>query len=271
MHLSGQIRKRGVSLIIFTLAGLLFLNQAFSQPAPLKIGISKASPNYVNWLKRAYPSIQTIDLYTLPIGDAVQQLMQCSGLLLTGGEDVWPGRYGKEYDTLRCTGMNPHRDSLDMALIKQALAQKMPVVGICRGHQILNVYLGGTLIVDIPADFGKRIIHQCDDYLSCFHGIGVRKATLLETITGCDSARVTTNHHQAVDRLSPMLASNAYSNDRLIEGIEWQDPAGKSFLLGVQWHPERMELPNPLSGPIAMEFIRQSVTYSIKNQTNQNK
>ena len=155
-----QNRINRLFILIFILTGFFFLNQALCQPAPMKIGLSKASPNYVNWLKRADPSIQTIDLYKLTFSMAIQQLGLCSGLLLTGGEDVWPGRYGKTSDTLRCTEMNPHRDSLEMALIEKALALKMPVMGICRGNQILNVYLGGTLIIDIPKDFGKNTIHH---------------------------------------------------------------------------------------------------------------
>ncbi len=260
--------KKKSYLIVLVFAVFAWMNQAICQPAPVKIGISKASSNYLNWLKRSDPAIETVDLYTLSIPAAVQQLSQCSGLLLTGGEDVWPGRYGKEYDTLRCTDMNPHRDSLDMALIEKALSMKMPVVGVCRGHQILNVFLGGTLIIDIPKDYSKRILHQCDDYLHCFHAVNVRAKSMLANISGCDSATVTTNHHQAVEQLAPQLTANAFSVDRLIEGIEWRNPQGKSFLLGVQWHPERMDASNPLSGRIADEFLQQSTNYSNTCQQN---
>lgn len=252
-------------MLVCILAGSLLLDHAACQPSPMKIGISKSSANYVNWLKRSDPAIQTVDLYAMPIESAVQQLGQCSGLLLTGGEDVYPGRYGKEHDTARCTEMNPHRDSLDFALIQKALELNMPVAGICRGHQILNVYLGGTLIIDIPKDYQGQITHQCDDYLHCFHRVQVKKSSLLSSFTGCDTATVTTNHHQAVDRLSPKLRANAFSEDQLIEGIEWQNPAGKSFLVGVQWHPERMESTNPLSVRIAREFLDQASIYNMKH------
>ncbi|MCX6266537.1 MAG: hypothetical protein NTW16_04170, partial [Bacteroidetes bacterium] len=106
MDFNSRPLKKHQIILVSILVGFLLLNQAFCQPAPIKIGISKASPNYVNWLKRAYSSIQTVDLYTLPLAEAVLQLGKCDGLLLTGGEDVYPGRYGKEYDTLRCTEMN---------------------------------------------------------------------------------------------------------------------------------------------------------------------
>jgi len=117
-----------------------------------------------------------------------------------------------------------------------------------RGHQILNVFLGGNLIIDIPKDFDTLIKHQCDDYMHCFHRVVVKKNTLLSKMCHCDSSSVTTNHHQAVEQLSPLLVSNANTGDNLIEGIEWRHPEGKSFLLGVQWHPERMDKINPLSG-----------------------
>jgi putative glutamine amidotransferase len=266
MGIHRQLLIRQLITFIIIAGGSLWFNPAACQPAPIKIGLSKASPNYVNWLKRTDPSIQTIDLYLLPIAVAVQQLGTCSGLLVTGGEDVYPGRYGKEYDTARCTEMNPRRDTLDMALIEKALALKMPVVGVCRGHQILNVYLGGTLVIDIPQDIGRRVKHQCDDYLHCNHGVRVRKTTLLGSICMCDSASVTTNHHQAVDHLSPLLVSNATSDDNLIEGVEWKDPGEKSFLIGVQWHPERMDRANPLSGRLAEEFMLQATAYSSKTQ-----
>ena len=243
-------------------SGLLILCMGCARSATIKIAISKATPNYERWLKRADSTLVLINLYTLPIDSAVLVLSECNGLLLTGGEDVYPAWYGKESDTLRCTEMNPHRDSLDIALIGKALDMKMPVFGICRGHQILNVYLDGKLIIDIPADYPSAITHQCEDYLHCFHNMNVKKNSQLSAITQCDSAVVTTNHHQAIEQLSPLLSSNAFSNDGLIEGVEWFHPDGKSFLLGVQWHPERMEKTNPLSGRLADEFIKQSILFS---------
>ncbi len=258
--------KSFITALFCLLAWFLLTDHGFSQEVHLKIGLSKATPNYENWLKRSNPGIVPVNLYLLPIDSALQKLGECDGLLLTGGEDVYPGWYGKEYDTARCTEMNRHRDSLDIALISKALDVKMPVFAVCRGHQIMNVCLKGTLIIDIPKDVGTQIVHQCDDYLQCFHSVTVPKNSLLFSISKCDSAMVTSNHHQAIERLAPMLVANAYSKDMLIEGIEWQHPAGKSFLLGVQWHPERMEKTNQLSGPLADEFIKQAALYAASHQ-----
>ena len=145
----------------------------------------------------------------------------------------------------------------------------MPVLGICRGEQILNVSLGGSLIVDIPAHFEQlpriyHIIHQCADYLNCFHSVHVFPNTLLHLITGCDSGFVNTNHHQAAERLAPGLICNARSNDGLTEGIEWEVYQEKPFLMGVQWHPERMDTSNALSGKLLKEFITRSKEFKEK-------
>ncbi len=222
---------------------------------PIQIALSRSSKNYVSWLKQCDSTLVLKDLDSMPIPMALKTLNKCSGLLLTGGEDVYPGWFGKTSDTGRCTDMNLLRDTLEMALIAKAIEMKMPIFGICRGHQILNVYLNGRNIIDIPKDFDTTIQHQCEDYLHCFHPVYVIRESYLARISGCDSAEVTTNHHQGIEILSPLLKASARTKDGLIEGIEWANPKEKSFLIGVQWHPERMENSNPLSGTLAKEFI----------------
>jgi len=228
----------------------------------VQIALSRSSKNYIEWLKRYDSTLILIDLDSLTIPVALKTLKSCSGLLLTGGEDVYPGWYGKESDTSGCTDMNRSRDSLEMALIAKALEMKMPVFGICRGHQILNVYLGGKNIIDIPRNFDTSVTHQCTDYLHCFHEVYIAPQSQLFMISQCDSAEVTSNHHQGIDFLATLLMASATSGDKLIEAIEWANPEGKSFLMAVQWHPERMEKTNPLSGPLASEFIRHIHRYS---------
>lgn len=249
--------KRPICLLI---AGLLMaglLNACQPETAvPVRIAISKASSNYINWLKRADSTVVIVNLWPMSIDSAMGILETCSGLLLSGGEDVYPGIYGMENDTARCTEIDRHRDSLEIAVIARAFDLGLPVMGICRGNQILNVYLGGTLYIDIPQDHGKGVIHQCDDYLNCFHPVYPADSSLLRSISGVDSADVTTNHHQAVRVLARGLRANVFSADTLTEGIEWADPKDKPFLLGVQWHPERMDETNPLSGPIAKAFVK---------------
>jgi len=118
-----------------------------------------------------------------------------------------------------------------MQLVDSALAWGMPVLGICRGHQMINVALGGSLVVDIPQDRGTAEIHQCEDYLHCFHTVRVASNSLLAQITGSRGGEVNTNHHQAVDVLAPGLKVSAYTSDGIIEAIEWADTTGRPFLM----------------------------------------
>jgi len=244
----------------FSLIFLLILSCG-SKHHQLRIALSKASPNYILWLKKINPGIEIINLYPLKKNVAMVELTDCDGLLLTGGEDVYPGWYGKESESNRCTGFDLHRDSLEIAVLTKAMELKMPVLGICRGNQLLNVYLGGKLIIDLPVDYGLKITHMCPDYLHCFHEVYVQRNSTLYQLTGIDSASVTTNHHQAVDILSPLLSVSARSADGLVESIEWLNPEGKNFVMGVQWHPERMEQSNPLSGKLATEFVSRCEAY----------
>lgn len=250
-----------IKRLLFLLLIILSVVGCSTKECQLRIAVSKASPNYILWLKKANPDVQIINLYTLKKDVALEVLGTCSGLLLTGGEDVFPGWYGKETESGKCTGFNLRRDSLEISVLSRAMELKMPVFGICRGHQLLNVYLGGKLIVDIPSDYGQSVTHMCRDYLHCTHEVYIQRNSALYQLVGVDSAMVTTNHHQAVDLLSPLLTVSARSSDGLIEGMEWLNPQGKNFLMGAQWHPERMDKSNPLSGKLADKFVSECETY----------
>jgi putative glutamine amidotransferase len=247
------------ALFLFIVSGFIACNHKRPQ---VVIAISKATPNYVKWLKRADSLVQTVSLYSLPVDSALAVLDRCNGLLLTGGEDVYPGIYGRENDTARCDSFDHYRDTLEINLILRALERRMPVFGVCRGEHILNAVFGGEQFIDLPHDFDTSVLHRCTDYLTCFHTIYVERNSLLHSICLCDSSQVTSNHHQGIRVLAPGLKANSFAPDGLMEGIELEEPEGESFLLAVQWHPERMEAGNPLSGPLAIEFIRQCRKFS---------
>ncbi|MBK7175362.1 MAG: gamma-glutamyl-gamma-aminobutyrate hydrolase family protein [Bacteroidales bacterium] len=222
---------------------------------PLKIALTSASENYINWIHRIDSTVQIIDLKNLPVDSAIQMLILSDGVIFTGGEDVVPGRYGKISDTARCE-MNPERDTLEFALIAKAFKLKIPVLGICRGQQLINVARGGSLVVDIPSDYPSAGVHRCEDYTRCFHHVKIQKETLLGEVTKSDTGWVTTNHHQAVASLGEGIMVSAHSSDGLPEAIEWEDNKGKSFFMAVQWHPERMDAGNSLSDPIGKAFLQ---------------
>jgi len=258
-----HIMRKSISNITVIIICLLSFTTTAQTTSGLKIALSLASPNYVNWIHRADAKAEPIDMGTMTVNQAVKILESCNGLVLTGGEDVFPAYYGKPEELSRCS-TNPKRDSLELALIKKALELKIPIVGVCRGQQLLNVSQGGTLIVDIPTDYSKKVVHQMDDYLKCFHNVNTVKGSLLKQVCKVDSGQVTSNHHQAVKKIANAFKVGAYANDGLIESIQWKNPKGKSFLLAVQWHPERMDSLSPLSMPIARRFIQEANLYKFK-------
>jgi len=219
---------------------------------PLTIALSKGYPvdsyqNYYQWIASGDSTTKVIEMYNRSLDEALTELENCEALIVTGGEDLYPGEYGKEIDTARCGRFDFKRDTLEFALIKKALDLGIPIFGICRGEQILNVAMGGSLIIDIPSDHDTIVKHRIKDWKNCYHDVIIEPGTKLAWASNVTSGKVTSNHHQAVDKLSDVFKVSAQASDGIIEAIEWKDPEGKSFLMAVQWHPERMRKDNPLS------------------------
>jgi len=260
------MKHTSIKLSFAILMSILFLSCIWGcSDNRIKIALSKGAGSehynqYANWLKTHNNDIDCIDLYFIDRDRAVSILKECSGLVLTGGPDVHPDFYGKGWDTARCN-IDMIRDTLEFEIIKQALRMKIPILAVCRGEQILNVAMGGTLIVDIPEDFDKDIAHRCEDPTTCYHEVEIMPGTMFEMICGIDSGLVNTNHHQAVDKLAPVFKIAACSHDGLIEAYEWIDPVGKSPLIAVQWHPERLDNDNPLSFNLAEYFLHKVIIY----------
>jgi putative glutamine amidotransferase len=225
----------------------------------ITIGFSRASGEakyqlYVNWLKSVYPSFEYINFYGMDITDALAKLERCSGLVLTGGVDVHPSYYGRSEEENRCE-LDLSRDILEFALIEKALSLKLPIMAICRGEQILNVSQGGDLIVDIPVDYGKNLIHSSDTDQLASHSITIDSTSILYRLIRTDSFEIVSVHHQAVRTLAPCFRPTAFASDGIIEAFEWKDPEGKGYLNAFQWHPEKGNFHNDLSQFIAKDFI----------------
>jgi len=258
------MKIKSQSLLIITLGILLAFSSCSTpeqyQAVPVRIAISKAVPeksykNYIKWLHAVDSTIVCIDMYHLGVDSALKVLETCDGLLLTGGEDINPDRYGEKFDSTKCDLPNNYRDTLEIALIGKALKIKLPIQGICRGHQLLNVYFGGTLYQDIPTDVGTTVKHRHPPYKPSKHKITISENSLLNDIVDENTGTVNSYHHQAVNKLAPGLKAVAHSDEGLTESIELIDTNGRAYLLGVQWHPEAMSYDNPLSIKIANRFV----------------
>ncbi len=247
------------------LISLLLLTTAVSaQEKKLIIAISKtaAESNYTRWLKSVQPDVTIINVYDANIDSVEAILSRCGGLLLTGGGDVIPGIYGKAEESNKCSDFDAKRDSMELKLIRVALKRKMPILGICRGEQILNVANGGTLYTDIPTDIGKTVCHRIKDSVA-YHHVKLEKGTQLQQICGVTEGKVTSIHHQAVHTPAPAVLVAAKADDGVVEAIEFKDKNNYPFVIGLQWHPERMDKGNALSTPICKEFIQQAKQYSL--------
>jgi putative glutamine amidotransferase len=173
-----------------------------------------------------------------------EYLSAVDGLLLPGGGDVAPAYYGEARDE-RCHEPDRERDFFEIQLLRAALQCRTPILGICRGLQVVNVAAGGSLYQDLGCRPGTSPRHaaQGQDRRKPIHAVRILPATRLHAIMGLSESVVTSTHHQLVKDLAPGFRVTAESlEDGVVEGIE--DPA-HPFLVAVQWHPERMYQDHP--------------------------
>lgn len=161
--------------------------------------------------------------------------MRLDGLILVGGNDVDPKHYGEE-PRVKLGKLDPARDQSDMAYIEACNELYIPVLGVCRGMQLLNVAYGGSLYQDLSEIESWKIQHdQATPVSEPLHEIKVEENTILSQLLKSENAMVNTVHHQAIKDLSPQFEVSARSSDGIVEAIE---SAEGPAMLGVQWHPE---------------------------------
>lgn len=166
---------------------------------------------------------------------------QLDGLVISGGGDIDPTRYGQSPSPY-VQGIEPNRDEIEAQLVRWAVEDDKPLLAICRGIQVMNVALGGSLIQDIPSDVKGALRHDANTdvlYKLRTHEVMVTPGSLLHTTLGINGERLAVNslHHQAIGDLAPGLEVVARADDGIIEGVEMRD---RRFALGVQWHPETL-------------------------------
>jgi putative glutamine amidotransferase len=203
------------------------------------IGIApcRSLPDYVESIRRVGGEPRVLD----PLKDQPEQVVsELDGVLMTGGVDIDPARYGEERHEL-VTAVEPDRDAFEFALLAAARAARLPLFGICRGLQVMNVALGGSLIQDIAAQMAGILPHTVPaPPFALAHEVWVSPASRLwnlmqEKMVDGETISVNSRHHQAIKRLAPGFEVTATAPDGVIEAIECPNA---TFCLGVQWHPE---------------------------------
>jgi putative glutamine amidotransferase len=187
-------------------------------------------------------------------GEARDELWtRLHGLLLTGGADIDPARFG-ELPHATVYDVSEARDELEFAVTESAIDAGLPVFAICRGIQVLNVALGGTLIQDVPSEIGTAIAHsQPEPRHEATHRVTVSGETRMAEVLGALDVRVNSFHHQAIKKLGRGLRDVAWSDDGVIEAVEMPD--AQALVLGVQWHPEDLAGHDPAAARLFRALV----------------
>ncbi len=205
------------------------------------IGVTDCSKysNYSNWISGCNEVVEVVQLSHQT--NNPDDIKKCRGVVLTGGEDVHPRFYNKPELYKYCyeDDVSEARDEFEWKVLEYTESNNIPVLGICRGLQIANVFFGGTLIPDIPT-WGKFNHSKLPDGADRYHTIMVDPSSWLCGLIHNQEGAVNSNHHQSADAIGDGLIVSALSPDGVAEALERKDPEGKPFLCLVQWHPERM-------------------------------
>lgn len=201
-------------------------------------GSDKKHDNYVRWIVGGDEDVEVVKLSA---GQSnLHDMVELDGLVLSGGVDIDPELYDGElgYEKAPTEGFQTERDLFEQAVLEMAWEQGTPVLGVCRGLQLINVSRQGTLVQDLGQQGDE--VHENVTGVDKQHPVKIMGGSLLAAIAGQEEGVVNSAHHQAIERLGEELAVNSRAADGTIEGLEWADPAGKPFMIAVQWHPERM-------------------------------
>lgn len=204
-------------------------------------GATAAPDTYLQALERAGADGAVLMPFSLDEAAAARRLRRFDGLVVVGGGDVDPARYGAEARP-EVAHVQPARDGLEIPLLRAAVEDGVPVLAICRGIQVLNVAMGGTLHQHI-SDWSHLAAHRSPDgSREAFHDVRIEPGTRLHKAVGAERVTTFSHHHQAVDVLGEGLAAVAWADDGLVEGVEHE----RGWVVGIQWHAEATAATDPL-------------------------
>jgi len=212
--------------------------------------LSKASSNYINWIEDE--NVIILDAYTIKNTDSILKL--ADGIILTGGEDINPLEYNNTTNLKVCGDINYQRDTLERKLFDFAFENKIPLIGVCRGMQMMNVASGGTLYGDIPTEIGTEVIHRNNGEVN--HEIVLVDTCSLIFPLGIDTIMVNSWHHQGLKIMPNHLRVIARSFDGLPEAVV-MDTTIHPFMIAVQFHPERLGKDNIIHVRMRESFYKE--------------
>ena len=231
-----------ISVCIFLLFGC-------SKKTETTIILSKASKNYIKWMEGKDMII--LDAWNIKNTDSILSL--ADGIFLTGGEDFIPLEYNDTSNIKVCGPINYQRDTLERKLFDFAFKNKIPLIGVCRGMQMMNVASGGSLYGDIPTEIGNSVIHRNNGEV--YHEIALDDTSTLIFPIGRDTFMVNSWHHQGLKDISKNLRVIARSYDGLPEAVVMKKSV-HPYMIAVQFHPERLGKENDIHQQMKHSFFR---------------
>lgn len=216
--------------VLFLASILLYLTSCSSDPKLILVS-KDYNQNISKWLKDSDGSIETREFYYIPKDSMDYFLSIADGVVIGGGADIAPSLYNNSDIEKLCETPDLFRDSIECLMINHAVDNAIPLLGICRGQQIINVVLGGTLIRDIPT-----LQPKSNHRLKGNHPIVPVEGEWLHSFSNGENISVNSRHHQAIDKLADGLKITALSEDGIIESVIWNKD--ERFIVGVQFHPE---------------------------------